>query len=530
MIIEDTEVSKISPALSPETQFQMAREEKISSHLNSLSGFQERISELGENVPDQALHALKTYKGLLVDCYFSLPYLKKYIEWNYKELADPVITPLDVLNISKYLCFSLRDEAVNIYIYSVFDIEYFFKLRDDNIDHPERVEKPLPQSEIDIYTYFLNNAFKPALLDLISNMREGKYRPLETIMKEENEAFDKWYANSDNEELHKLYDKLLAERLKTQNDFRKLIQKYLKECKFREKLPNGSGKSPFNIEKVFKTSSIEFPLDKVNKNIWGLSDMIPSDGSIITFGMESRTDKRKGREVDLMYSIDFTALEESEAVRITKKLTPFDKRVYTAIGALFNAGNTVISLSQIYTAMGNTGRPPKSTLDKINDSITKMLRAVIYISNEPEAKVYNYPRFVYDGSLLPMERISNVNINGKTTEVAIHILREPPMISFAKNHGNQLTAVPIKLLQSPISKTDNNLQIEEYLIERIAKAKKGSLSNKILMSSIYEGANITDTKQKQRLPEKLIRYLDHYKKENFIKGYSMSPDSVTINI
>ena len=231
-----------------------------------------------------------------------------------------------------------------------------------------------------------------------------------------------------------------------------------------------------------------------------------------------------------MYSIDFTALEESEAVRITKKLTPFDKRVYTAIGALFNAGNTVVSLSQIYTAMGNTGRPPKTTLDKINDSITKMLRAVICISNEPEAKVYNYPRFVYDGSLLPMERISNVNINGKTTDVAIHILKEPPMISFAKKHGNQLTTVPIKILQSPISKTDNNLQIEEYLIERIAKAKKGSLSNKILISSIYEDANITDTKQKQRLPEKLIRYLDHYKKENFIKGYSMSSNSVTIDI
>ena len=149
MIVEDTEVTKISPDLPPETQFQMAREEKISSHLNNISGIQERISELGENVPEKTLHFLKTNKGLLVDCYFSLPYLKKYIEWNYKELAAPVITPLDVLNISKYLCFSLRDEAVNIYIYSVFDEEYFFKLRDDNIDHPERVEKPLPQSEID---------------------------------------------------------------------------------------------------------------------------------------------------------------------------------------------------------------------------------------------------------------------------------------------------------------------------------------------------------------------------------------------
>lgn len=523
----------IEPAAPPAEQFRQERQAIISRHIDEIAYAQQimadNITGTKESKEFDKLR-LETSKKALVNRYFSFPYLEKYIEWDFEAFAAPVLTADDISNIVEILNFRPSIEAIDIYIYSVFDKGFWDNLGSKYIDCPEKAEIPLSENELETFTFYLDNIFKPAFLDIIKAMRDNKYRSLEIIHKEQNAAFSNWYDNQKDKDLKEKYSNLSKELYKARNDFLELISKYSKANKFREKLANGSGKSPINIEKVFKTSSIEFPLDKVNKNIWGLSDRIPSDGSIITFGMESRADKRKGREVDLMYSIDFTALEESESVRITKKLTPFDKRVYTAIGALYNAGNTVISLSQIYTAMGNTGRPPKTTLDRINDSITKMLRAVIYISNEPEAKVYNYPHFVYDGNLLPIERISNVNINGKTTEVAIHILREPPMISFAKKHGNQLTAVPIKLLQSPISKTDNNLQIEEYLIERIAKAKKGSLPNKILMSSIYEGANITDTKQKQRLPEKLIRYLDHYKKENFIKGYSMSPNSVTIDI
>ena len=90
MIKEDTEVSKISPSLPPEEQFQIAREEKINSYLTELSRVQERISELGENVSKEALFSLKVSKELLVDCYFSLPYLKKYIEVIKYNHADVV--------------------------------------------------------------------------------------------------------------------------------------------------------------------------------------------------------------------------------------------------------------------------------------------------------------------------------------------------------------------------------------------------------------------------------------------------------
>ena len=230
-----------------------------------------------------------------------------------------------------------------------------------------------------------------------------------------------------------------------------------------------------------------------------------------------------------MYAVDFAALEDNEALNISKKLTPFDKRVYMAVAALYNAGNEVFSLTQIYIAMGNTGRPSKATLQKISDSLTKLMKASINISNDDEANSYNYKKIVYNGSLLPMERISNVNIKGKVVESAIHPFREPPMLTFAKEHGNQLTTVNIKVLQSPVSKTDENLQIDDYLIERISKAKNGTLSKKILIKSICERANITSKKQQGRLPEKLARFLDHYKESNFIKGYTLTKDSIIID-
>ena len=283
-----------------------------------------------------------------------------------------------------------------------------------------------------------------------------------------------------------------------------------------------------SIIKPVSPSILELPVDKINKNIWGLAN-IPDNGKQVTFAMENAADKKKGREVNLVYAVDFAALEDNEALNISKKLTPFDKRVYMAVAALYNAGNEIFSLSQIYAAMGNIGRPAKSSIEKINSSLTKLMKTSIHISNEDEAMSYNYKKIVYDGSLLPMERISNVNIKGKMAESAVHPFREPPMVTFAKEHGNQLTTVNIKVLQSPVSKTDENLQIDDYLIERISKAKNGTLSKKILIKSICEQANITSKKQQSRLSEKLARFLNHYKESNFIKGYTLTKDSIIID-
>lgn len=269
---------------------------------------------------------------------------------------------------------------------------------------------------------------------------------------------------------------------------------------------------------IKRAETIEYPLDKINSKIWSLFE---DTNQKIAFAAEKRGSKR---ELNIYYSIDFEAL--GDEISITKKLLPFDKRVYIAISALFNAGNKIITLTQIYYAIGNIGRPSRSSLDKINNSITKMMGAKISVNNEQEASQYKYNKFVYDGALLPIERGSAI-INGQLAESAIHIFREPPVISFAKQRS-QVTTLELKVLKSPISKTDLNLLIDDYLIERISKAKNGKGHHRILYKTIYEKAGIKSKKQKERTPAKIKRYLDHYQKCGMISRYVMGKDGVSV--
>lgn len=274
-----------------------------------------------------------------------------------------------------------------------------------------------------------------------------------------------------------------------------------------------------------------YPVDKPNNVIWNLLEVAEPNGQVeLQIDTKSRTAKK---ESIIYYGISFSELDES--LKITKQLTPYDKRVYIAVGGLYNAGNNVISASQIYEWMGNTGRPKTDDVKKINDSLTKMSAARIFIDNEIESENYkNYDRIKYDGSLLPFER-GRAYINNVICETAVHIFREPPLITFARKHNNQITTIERKLLESPISKTDANLRIDDYLIERISRmtrdfAKSSSYNGKLTFETIFKNCNVTSRLQKHRAPEKIQRYLEHYKKCGFINDFSMYPDYVEIKV
>lgn len=283
-------------------------------------------------------------------------------------------------------------------------------------------------------------------------------------------------------------------------------------------------KPPQYITNPKKAENIEYPLDKINSSIWNLFGIDTSSGQI-TIDMANQQDKMKGLKVAAYYAINFDDLGDD--ITITKRLLPFDKRVYIAVSALFNAGNDVITLSQIFYAMGYTGKPASKQLTKINEAITKMERARIFFDNREEAAKYKYNHFKYDGSLLPMERVVAI-VNGKPAEAAIHIFREPPLMSLAKER-KQITSTSIKLLQSPLSKTDANLLIEDYLFTTISRKKKGKNKHcRMLFKTIYTRAKITTKKQEQRAQDKIKRYLDHCREEKFITRYAMQKDGITV--
>ena len=279
---------------------------------------------------------------------------------------------------------------------------------------------------------------------------------------------------------------------------------------------------------ITRAQSVEYPLDKPNSIIWSLLEK-DTKGQI-SFNMAKYGSRQ---QIPAYYAINFDELGND--ITITKRLLPFDKRVYIAVSALFNAGNNVITLSQIYYTMGYTGRPGTKDLTRINEAITKMTTARIFFDNEQEAAKYKYARFKYDGSLLPIER-GTALVNGQLADAAIRIFREPPLISFAKQR-KQITTIDVKLLQSPISKTDANLQIDDYLIERISKGKNGKArSCRILFKTLFERTGIpdkpktnTEKQQRKRAPDKVKKYLTHYQQQGFIKSFTVEKDGVTVH-
>lgn len=274
---------------------------------------------------------------------------------------------------------------------------------------------------------------------------------------------------------------------------------------------------------ALRTDIVEYPLDKLDANIW---DMLkePTGRQLKMFINTAKAGSED--KIGIFYSIDFSELENS-GIKVTKQLTTFDKFVYMAISALYNAGNRVISSRQIYFAMGGTKEPSKKQTDRIRDSVFKMRKADIQIDTIKEAEIYNYDRFQHRGYLLPAE-ITTAEINGQIVKDAIKPLMEPPIMTFAKKR-KQITTLSVKMLQAPVNMTDANLLIADYLLERIGRAKRSGQSCKILYDTLYEKAQIKTRSQKTRAPEKIKTYLDHYKACGEIADYQILKDGIKID-
>lgn len=267
-----------------------------------------------------------------------------------------------------------------------------------------------------------------------------------------------------------------------------------------------------------QAKKLPFPLDKPNSELWELQE---EGNGQLCFKMDN-----KNENAVILYSIDFDNLDAD--THITKRLTARDKLYYSVIASLFNAGNQIISISQICKTLNNGRNPKAEEIAQVNESITKMAAAHIFIDNlgEVEAKK-SKTLYKYDASLLPCERLSAF-FDGGFTDCAIHLFREPPLISFARER-KQITTINMNVLQAPVSRTEQTLRIQDYLIERISHMKRKKSSNrKMSFETIFKKCTISTKQGRQRAKGYIRRYLDHYKKVAFIKDYGEEKDGITI--
>jgi hypothetical protein len=312
---------------------------------------------------------------------------------------------------------------------------------------------------------------------------------------------------------------------KTSQEAYKELQDFIDETiKNRDKLdPSNIDITDIDPKAIVNTKyPVNFltPTDKVS-NLAFSNEL--TGGQIQQLAMERRGSKK---QITTLVSINFDNLNGSVQIKGRKELTTYDRGVHDAIITLYvDGGNEYITPQMIYQVM--TGNP-KARLEKkqaeaISDSITKCMYSRVIIDASGEAKAYGFDSFKYDGSLISGERVT-ATLNGNVLE-CLHILRKPVLYELA-SLKNQIGRFDIKLLNTPINKTEEIITLQGYLYRRILSMKgNSSLSKTILYETVYNQLEIKAAsdgalrKKKAKLRDQIKTILDYWKQEKFIAGY-----------
>lgn len=301
-----------------------------------------------------------------------------------------------------------------------------------------------------------------------------------------------------------------------------------------------------------RTNTLNTPVDRVNFLAW---NNFKDTGGQIAFNLMSDRDKRdparRDLDITMRYSLSF-----DPNLKTTKEINHYDRRLMQAADTLYTndtSGQHVFLLGDIFRAMGNKG-DIGNRREKITNALDKLATAQVLMDNAAEAEKYDYPHVEYKGNILSFEQI-RVTYNGQEVD-AIHFLRRPVFMELAAGR-NQITEIPLKVLQSGVSQTDDHLRIEDYLLHRIARQKdelralldkqkkkytqdrqreiKEKAKLTILLDTFYENTGKTQKKsiEKTRAVKTSMRYLNHYKSDaggRYISDYEILDDRIIIHL
>ena len=336
--------------------------------------------------------------------------------------------------------------------------------------------------------------------------------------------------NPTQDDLYKYTDAYFRDHIKIHEDTLIFFESLLKDKKklkktfeaYAEKLQQLEEENglPETVINTFYPVNFLAPTDKVS-NLAFSNEL--TGGHIQQLAMERRGSKK---QITTLASINFDNLNGSVQIKGRKELTAYDREVHDAIITLFvDGGNEYITPQMIYQVM--TGNPdaylnPKQA-EAISESITKCMYSRLIIDASEEAKVYGFDSFKYDGSLISGERVT-ASLNGTVVE-CLRILRTPVLYEYA-NKKNQIGRFDIKLLNSPINKTEEIITLQGYLYRRILSMKSNpNLSKTIVYDTVYSQIEVKAAsdgalrKKKSKVRDHVKKILDYWKQEEFIAGY-----------
>lgn len=279
-----------------------------------------------------------------------------------------------------------------------------------------------------------------------------------------------------------------------------------------------------------------------------LSDRLPS----IPIGTNNqpikvvnRDSKKKRSEAVIRVSLSLGDIRsDKNIVADMSKLTNFDMSIYDAVVSLIEDGNYIMSPAMIFRKL--TGQPAEAfvtqhQIDEVKQSMERLRSVYAAVDHTDQARAYrkDVDTYIIRDYLLVYEEQVAI-LNGAIVEAYVFPfdakgkIKQPILHRYADMY-KQIQSIPYKLLAVPINNTPSNIELRDYLFRRIWAIRSGSISNKILFSTLYEDLGLSNEPRtkKQRTREAVTAILEFLKKEGDIKGYSENKkgkitESVTI--
>ena len=483
---------------------------------------------------------------------YLLPYYKIYYEWLCTDFLNNISNDdfsrlIETVNTSSQY---FDDTAVLSFIYGVYDpkkSDFLNKLYDKYKTAPEEAEAHLTDDQKQLFLNFINVCFKPAILELISNINIGKYRKKKLIYSDLNVAT----ANKENDRSKPF--SFMQELNKPTNDLSKSIVKYAKQNDYTllTKEANLSGiihdelslKAELQIDKRPPSASLaELALHSPNpvsvllldhssyyNKIFGTyipykkkiddkqaDEVLLPDGKkkVISTDSEYFIKEINGKNVK-MPMLTVASLEITDKAFADAGLTDFDQYVYTLVESTMEAGNYFFTLQDLWNIRkGRETRLSDTTAKLLKKSIEKMSSIRLSLSTQDrEGNQIEIRRNIFESRLLEKKYKS---ANNKPVSGYV-MLSFPILHDLTKKSGEYYYIHPALLDYSGKGKIERVISISMQLVKRIEMQKHtlGKQLNKSHKIAINKAKNAEKEKALSENKKPDYQHLDteqYYKK------------------
>ena len=232
-----------------------------------------------------------------------------------------------------------------------------------------------------------------------------------------------------------------------------------------EDLPQVTSKkaNQFKME-LTKVENTIFDPNK-NEGIYEAADL-----DAVKINVSQRISPKK--RIETLLYIDFNdAKANGLDISREDRLTHYDREIHSAVATLAAAGNQYISpnmifqlLSGDFSAKNKNGMSPE-TRDRIIKSLNKMRVTNVKLNASAEIKA----GMIFDGTienyLIPAKRVEIV-LSGQLIKDCIYLYDTLPLFNYTSKK-NQIESVDIKMLDTPLANTPENIILKCYLLKRI---------------------------------------------------------------